>query len=103
MRNKVIAKTDGNLEILARTSDLINDVRCIDQLCWDCRNAYPSTCQKIADIHKLLIDEYDFINTGYQIFDKKGEMTHFAVVECSNFEQGEVHRYTKNMSRIKRK
>ena len=103
MRDKVIAKKDGNIEIMDRTSEITNSIRCLQQLCWNCKNGFPSKCKKIHDVHKLTIDNYDFIDSGYQVFGKKGYMLFFTVSKCSNFEQGEVCHYKKNMTRLKRK
>ncbi len=103
MRNKVIAKKDGNIEIMDKTSEITNSVRRLQQLCWDCKNGFPSKCKKICDIHKLRIENYDFIDSGYQVFDRDGYIFLFIVSKCSNFEQGEVCHYKKNMTRLKRK
>lgn len=103
MRNKVVSKKDGNIEIMARTLDLVDDIRGLEQLCWNCRKGFPTDCRKVADVHKLSIEDYDFIDEGVQIYNRDGEMTHFVVVKCSEFEQGQIVNYSKKPIRRRAK
>ena len=56
-----------------------------DHLCFDCKNAWPTKCEKVAHLKKKHIDEYDFIDRGYQVIDENGEVSEFIVTKCANF------------------
>ena len=57
-------------------------------LCWeDCDNASPLKCEKIANARKKKINQYDFIISGYQIFDEKGNLETFVVSDCKNYKK----------------
>lgn len=52
-------------------------------LCWEnCANCL--TCKKIVDSVKKNITEYDFIESGYQIYNND-ELERFLVTECKNY------------------
>lgn len=57
-------------------------------LCWeDCFNASADKCPKVRNKIKLSIDKYDFIQEGYQILNKKGEIDRFIVTKCDKYEK----------------
>lgn len=71
--------------------------------CFDCANAYPSKCQKIEDVDKRNICEYDFIKEGYQIVrtnlkddegNCKSKLESFVVSKCDNFERAQERKVT---------
>ena len=56
-------------------------------LCFDCKNGCPSRCEKVKDIVKKPINEYDFIIDGVQTLDENGDVDRFAVFKCENFKR----------------
>ena len=73
-------------KILLTTIDELYDSKQL-HLCWkNCKNARTDCCEKIEDLPKRTIDNYDFIIDGYQIIDGSGEIDTFVVSKCSNYE-----------------
>lgn len=53
--------------------------------CWrDCKNAYPSKCEKVFDLPKENIEKYDFVKYGFQVIIND-EIERFVVVNCKNY------------------
>jgi len=66
--------------------------------CWnECKNGYPSKCGKVFDLPKELIEEYPFIQQGFQVIGDEG-IERFVVVNCAHYEYLEDHK-GKPMSR----
>ncbi len=53
-------------------------------LCFACLNGYPSKCEKVADYRKKNLDDYSFIEEGYQTFNND-ELKEFKVTKCKHF------------------
>ena len=53
----------------------------------DCENARADMCDKVHDVKKELITEYEFIKSGYQTFDSKGDVDDFIVLDCDNYKK----------------
>lgn len=58
---------------------------CGGHLCFDCQNAYIGKCQKVTDVIKKGIEDYDFIIDGFQATDKQGMSERLLVLRCENF------------------
>lgn len=76
--------------------------------CIDCRNVYPSKCDKVFDVEKkLLIDEntYNFIKSGYQEVIKNEDgidvVDKFIVTNCENQELIEEKKIAKGKILVK--
>lgn len=66
--------------------------------CWDeCKNAYPSKCEKVLDLPKDFIEDYPFIRQGFQVLGDE-EIERFIVVNCEHYEYLDDHK-GKPMSR----
>ena len=52
-------------------------------ICWDCGTFY--NCPKIWHEVKKTIEEYPFIEEGYCVISKDGEIMTFAIHKCSKF------------------
>lgn len=78
--NKEIKELCGR--VLLHTIDTIHDTS-ISHLCWDvCSYARANMCPKVADKKKKDISEYDFIKSGYQLFDSNKKLNKFYVSRC---------------------
>lgn len=51
-------------------------------LCGDCECAYDFSCPKVQNKIKKHISKYPFINSGFQVFNKNGDMKRFVVTDC---------------------
>ena len=51
-------------------------------LCFACLNGYPSKCEKVADYRKKNLDDYSFIEEGYQTFNTENNL--FIVLKCQH-------------------
>lgn len=88
MRNIVLEKDNGKVIDLPKTKEVIYELHNgsrIKHLCFDCVRGCASKCQKIADYRKKPITAYDFIISGYQIYDNRGDVEEFTVTECQNY------------------
>lgn len=88
MRNIILEKENGNVIDLPKTKEVIYELHNgsrIKHLCFDCVRGCASKCTKIADYRKKPITAYDFIISGYQIYDNRGNVQEFAVTECQNY------------------
>ena len=108
MKNVILKKNDGVVSIMEASPELIKKIKNKDKdnqnnihMCWEnCTNAYCDKCEKIADIQKKEINEYDFISDGIQIINKSGEIDTFLVNKCQNYEKSKPKKLT--MEKIKR-
>ena len=73
-----------SLQIVSKTTEE-SYKRKQKHLCFDCQNAWPRKCPKIADLNKKPIEEYDFIVSGYQSFDDAEKPEDFIITSCENF------------------
>ena len=100
MKTEIREKRDNVVTNLKYTTELaemikqelIEDEKCEDgqyHLCWNCKNGCPSKCRKVANRIKKNIEDYPFINSGYQIVDNHGEVMRFIVTKCENFDKDE--------------
>ena len=88
MRNTVLEKDNGKVIDLPKTKEVIYELHNgsrIKHLCFDCVRGCASKCAKIADYRKKPITAYDFIISGYQIYDNRGDVEEFTVTECQNY------------------
>ena len=85
MENKFFVKKDGVISIShsQTVNDKILDKDC--HLCGRCHNAEPKMCNKVADVHKKSLTDYDFITKGYQSFDENGESDILIVEKCEDY------------------
>ena len=56
-------------------------------LCGECQFATNCTCPKVKNRKKRDINDYPFINSGFQVFDKSGNMKRFIVSDCMCYEK----------------
>lgn len=100
MKNIVLIKKEGQVSGMHITPSLMQRVNDHEELhlCWEnCKNSCVFNCSKIADHKKRPISDYEYINSGFQVFDENGKMTQFKVTDCSNYEKTEKKRnLTKN-------
>ena len=83
----IYEKTGGITRIEQYTKAKYNIIKSNkdNHLCWGCLNGSPAKCKKIHDIEKKKIDNYDFINDGFQVFDKNNALESFIVSGCKNY------------------
>ena len=88
----LIIKKDGKISTIddkEQIGEYLKEHKKDIHLCWEnCRNAYCSKCEKIENLPKKTIDEYEFISDGFQLYNLSSEdtMRIFVVAECSNYE-----------------
>lgn len=71
-------------------------------LCWEsCKYARADKCEKIKDVEKKKINDYDFITSGYQLCDSKSNVKKFVVTGCKNYKKEEVDKEA--MSKLREK
>ena len=88
MKNIILEKDNGKVIDLPKTKEVIYELHNgsrIKHLCFDCVRGCASKCAKIADYRKKPITAYDFIISGYQIYDNRGDVEEFTVTECQNY------------------
>ena len=88
MKNIILEKDNGKVIDLPKTKEVIYELHNgsrIKHLCFDCVRGCVNKCTKIADYRKKPITAYDFIISGYQIYDNRGDVEEFTVTECQNY------------------
>lgn len=92
----ILYKHDGIIEKLDNSSANVTDLKKsftvsrgrdgkLFSPCVNCDNCYADKCQKIADRDFRMIDEYSFINHGFEIVDDNGIATDIYIDVCDNF------------------
>lgn len=102
MKNMVLIKKEGQVSGMHITPSLMKKVNDHEELhlCWEnCKHSCVSQCSKIADRRKKSISEYEYINSGFQVFDENGRMTQFKVTDCNNYEKAEKQRKLTDVER----
>ena len=90
MKNVILKKENGKVIEIEPTKELLEELKSkeiIHKCGENCKNAYTSKCEKIADYIKRNIAEYDFIQSGMQVIDNEGDVEKFLVHECNNYEE----------------
>ena len=92
MKNIILIKENGELRIETNSPELTKEIekniKEDGHLCWEnCANACTNKCPKIADMPKKDLNSYDFINSGIQIIDEKGEIEKFIVSDCNKYQK----------------
>ena len=89
--NELVKVDRKNFETLLYLFGEISDPKkpaSIHHKCYNCENLSPLLCEK-AEINKKRIDNYPFINEGYQVYMTTNYrdlmMTSFIVEECSDY------------------
>ena len=92
MENMIVKKINGDISYkkldLEKTNNNLNfveEMRGFKHLCSCCDNCNPKTCLKIFDLKKRIISEYDFITTGYQVYNSNGEVEKMYVAKCDQY------------------
>lgn len=113
MKNALIRKVDGKIEIQNIQDGIISGneqdskLQSAKHLCSKCDNCYADKCLKVFDEEKRILDEYDFIESGVQVYDENGNMHLFYVTKCNNFiKDAERKKFTtqeelENLKRLK--
>lgn len=87
--SKLVKKENGEIieKEIKSASELNSKSGLYDtHLCGEsCANCYANKCRKISDIDKKHIKDYDFIESGAQLINDKGEVEQFNVSKCSNY------------------
>lgn len=90
MKNVILKKENGKVIEIEPTKELLEELKrkeIIHKCGENCKNAYTSKCEKIADYIKKNISEYDFIQSGTQVIDNEGDVEKFLVHDCKNYEE----------------
>ena len=92
----ILFKHDGIVEQLDYSSDTVRQIKSMFKVsrnkdgkvispCANCDNCYASKCEKVSDINYERIENYPFIEHGFEIVDNNGIVTNLYIDKCNNF------------------
>ena len=83
MKNVILKKENGVVSKLENKEYIIDELSQKHLCSKHCNLETFKKCKKVFG-NKKLIDSYDFITDGYQVFNAQGELKIFCVNKCKN-------------------
>lgn len=107
MKNIIIKIDNGEVsykktESASADRKFVESVSQNKHLCGDCDNCSPAKCLKIFDEVKRVINDYEFVTHGYQIYDKNGIMEKLYISKCKDFIPSKVRRGAKTGEELRK-
>ena len=104
MINYMYKKEDGTVEKYMVPTDFV-ETTLFDayHLCaFDCINSCENGCSKMMNMQNEMIDSYEFITNGFQIFDEEGNLEKICVFECNDYVRFPYNNEKKGIQRVRK-